>query len=100
MAGAFAAGVYEIVARIPKGKVTSYGRISRMLGKPHGAREVGWAMRNCPEGLPWQRVVMADGSIAGGAHSELRRALLVDEEVHFLADGRVDMKTCQWVEES
>ncbi|MCL2839646.1 MAG: methylated-DNA--[protein]-cysteine S-methyltransferase [Defluviitaleaceae bacterium] len=92
----FSQSVYDIVAQIPVGKVTSYGHIARLLGSPRGARQVGWAMRNCPEGLPWQRVVMADGSITGGEYAELRRVLLEEEEVSFLADGRVDMKACQW----
>jgi len=98
MAESFAKSVYDVVERIPKGKVASYGQIAKMLGKPRGAREVGWAMRHCPEGLPWQRVVMADGSITGGEYYELRKAMLEEEEVSFLADGRVDMKTCQWSE--
>ena len=89
--------VYKMVERIPIGKVTSYGEIARSLGKPNGAREVGWAMHNCPEHLPWQRVVMADGSIAAGDYADLRRALLEDEGVAFLPDGRVDMKKCRWV---
>ena len=99
MPNTFTQGVYEIVAKIPVGEVASYGQIARMLGNPRGARQVGWAMRNCPEGLPWQRVVMADGSIAGGPYHELRRVLLEEEEVPFLADGRVDMKECQWLGE-
>ena len=88
--------VYKIVAQVPNGKVTSYGQIARMLGKPRGARVVGWAMRCCPEALPWQRVVMADGSITGGEYSEIRRALLEEEGVVFLVDGKVDMDECGW----
>ena len=88
--------VYAIVEQIPPGKVVSYGQIARMLGRPRAAREVGWAMRCCPESLPWQRVVMADGSITGGEYAELRRALLEDEGVTFLPDGRVDMGFCRW----
>jgi len=84
--------VYAIVEQIPHGKVVSYGQIARMLGRPRAAREVGWAMRVCPEGLPWQRVVMADGSITGGVYAELRKALLESEGVAFLPDGRVDME--------
>ena len=68
--------VYDIVAQIPKGQALSYGQIAQMLGRPRAARMVGWAMRRCPEELPWHRVVKADGSIAGGGQSELRRALL------------------------
>ena len=67
-----------------------------MLGTPRAARQVGCAMRKCPEELPWQRVVKSDGSIAGGSYAELRRALLEAEGVPFLPDGRVDLKACQW----
>ena len=88
--------IYAIVARIPYGQVVSYGQIARMLGKPRAAREVGWAMHRCPENLPWQRVVMADGSIANSMDSGLRKSLLEDEGVIFLPDGRIDMKKFRW----
>ena len=42
--------VYEIVARIPHGRATTYGAIARALGNPRGAREVGWALSGVPEG--------------------------------------------------
>jgi methylated-DNA-protein-cysteine methyltransferase-like protein len=84
--------VYEVVARVPFGRVVSYGQIARLLGRPRGARVVGWAMRCCPEELPWHRVVMKDGSITGGVWSELRRARLLEEGVAFTPDGRVDMQ--------
>jgi methylated-DNA-protein-cysteine methyltransferase-like protein len=86
--------VYTVVEQIPCGKVVSYGQIARMLGRPCAAREVGWAMRCCPEGLPWQRVVMADGSITGGIYADMRKMLLESEGVKFLPDGRVDMTLC------
>jgi methylated-DNA-protein-cysteine methyltransferase-like protein len=88
--------VYIIVGKIPCGKVASYGQIARMLGHPRGAREVGWAMRCCPDNLPWQRVVKKDGSITGGEYAEMRRVLLESEGVEFLLDGRVDMEICCW----
>jgi len=90
--------VYAFVERIPYGRVVSYGQIARSLGRPRAAREVGWAMRFCPENLPWHRVVVADGSIAKGIYAEMRKELLEDEGVEFLPDGRVDMKTFQWFE--
>ena len=92
--------VYKVVAQIPHGKVASYGQIAKMLGRPRASREVGWAMRVCPEDLPWQRVVMADGKVVGGVWYEMRKDLLESENVKFLADGRVDMATCRWNEKS
>lgn len=88
--------VYEIVKQIPPGKVMSYGQIAKLLGMPRGARQVGWAMRVCPEELCWQRVVMMDGTITGGQYEEIRRQMLEQEGVIFLEDGRVDMKKCRW----
>ena len=93
----FSAQVYEIVAQIPPGKVISYGQIARLLGNPRGARRVGRAMGRCPDHLPWQRVVMADGSIAGGPSAPVRRAMLAAEGVSFLPGGRVDMASCAWL---
>ena len=96
MESSFFQRVYALVAQIPQGRVVSYGQLARLLGEPRAARQVGWAMRHCPEGLPWQRVVKDDGTIAGGGWSELRRALLEGEGVPFLPDGRVDMTRCRW----
>jgi len=87
--------VYAIVEQIPCGKVVSYGQIALMLGRPRSAREVGRAMRCCPEHLAWQRVVMANGAIAGGMSADVRRAMLKAEGVAFLPDGRVDMELCR-----
>lgn len=92
----FFEGVYRIAAQIPWGRVASYGQIARMLGSPRSARTVGWAMRRCPEEIPWHRVVKADGSIASGVLPDLARDLLLGEGVTFLDDGRVDMEACRW----
>jgi len=93
----FVQQVYDIVAQIPYGHVTSYGRIAAVLGRPRAAREVGWAMRNCPEELPWQRVVMADGAVAGGGYAAERRGVLEAEGVAFLPNGKVDMERHRWL---
>ena len=92
----FYARVYALVGQIPPGRVVSYGQLAWALGAPRMARQVGWAMRRCPDALPWQRVVRADGSIAGGGYAALRRALLEGEGIPFTADGRVDMARCAW----
>lgn len=87
--------VYKLVEQIPRGKVVSYGQIARALGLPRAARQVGWAMRRCPDNIQWQRVVKDDGTITGGDHADFRRMLLEDEGIAFLADGRVDMEKCR-----
>ena len=88
--------VYAIVSRIPYGKVASYGQIARILGNPRAARAVGWALRCCPDHLPWQRVVKEDGTITGGEFADMRKAVLETEGVDFLLNGRVDMEACGW----
>ena len=95
MADSFFQSVYGVVAGIPYGSVLSYGDIARLIGYPRRARFVGYAMRVCPDGLPWHRVVKADGSIAGGEFAPVREMLLRQEGIPFLADGRVDIEKCR-----
>ena len=93
--------VYGIVKSIPRGKVLTYGQIATLLGAPTIARQVGWAMHGCPQGLPWQRVVGAGGKILINSLSSpggplLQRNLLEMEGVRF--KGRcVDMEIHQYV---
>ena len=96
MAKTFFQAVYEIVAQIPYGRVMTYGDIARAIGCPRNARFVGFAMRVCPEHLPWHRVVMADGTITGGEWASVRRMLLEKEDVPFLSDERVDLLKCRY----
>ena len=88
--------VYEIVRQIPYGHVISYGQIARLIGRPTSARAVGAVMRNCPDDLPWHRVIRSDGSIAGGDYSELRKVLLQEENIPFLDNGNIDISKCFW----
>jgi len=77
---------YEIVEKIPAGKVMTYGQIAALLGQPRNARVVGWAMRVAPENrnLPCHRVVNRKGEMAprevfGGV--EVQKALLEREGI-------------------
>ncbi len=90
--GDFFNKVYGVVSTIPAGRVMSYGQIARILGMPSAARQVGWAMRTCPDELPWQRVVKENGTVVGGEYAGLRRAMLEAEGIEFLTDGRVNME--------
>ena len=64
----FYAAIYELVKVIPKGKVTTYGAIAAALGKPKGARLVGYAMNACDKSLPAHRVVNRNGMLTGKIH--------------------------------
>lgn len=88
--------VHAVVSRIPSGRVASYGQIAGMLGDPRRARTVGWAMHGCPEGLPWHRVVKADGSLPNPNFAELQKAMLGTEGIAFLNNGLIDMETFVW----
>ncbi len=92
--------VYQIVARVPAGTVITYGDIARLLGRPNGARAVGWAMRHCPEGLPWHRVVNAQGRLSVAARYPdgklMQQALLEEEGVAFDAEGHLDVAKYAW----
>lgn len=85
--------VLEAVRTVPRGSVTSYGRLARLIGSPGAARAAGGAVGRNPLGLviPCHRVIAGDGSIGGyggewwGGRDELlaiKRALLELEGVH------------------
>ena len=92
----FSQRVYQIVSRIPYGRVVSYGQVAFALGSPRSARQVGWAMHKCPEDVPWHRVVNGKGMISlPSPGSALQRALLEDEGVVFDND-RIDLDRYGW----
>ena len=58
--------VYELVAKIPQGRVMTYGQIAALCGAAWAAWEVGQMAHNGPSELPWQRVVNKQGGLARG----------------------------------
>jgi methylated-DNA-protein-cysteine methyltransferase-like protein len=91
--------IHEIVKRIPRGRVATYGQIARLAGMPGHARQVGYALHALPEGsrVPWHRVVNAQGrSSLAEDGALLQRALLEREGVVFDASGRVDLARYGW----
>ena len=58
--------VYELVSKIPKGKVTTYGQVASFISSPRAARIVGVALRELPREtrIPWHRVVNFQGMIS------------------------------------
>lgn len=82
--------VLTIIACIPEGRVTTYGRIAHMTDGA-SARSVGAILRTLPEGhqLPWQRIVCAGGKLADHGGARYQRQLLEEEGVVFDSRGRI-----------
>ena len=90
--------VYEMLKRVPRGKVVTYGQLALMAGRPRAAREVGWIAHSGLHGLPWQRVVNRSGGLASG-YRDGRRGHKRDLErdgVRVREDFTVDLRHYQW----
>jgi methylated-DNA-protein-cysteine methyltransferase-like protein len=85
------AEIREVVRRIPRGKVSTYGEIASMAGHPGAARQVVWALRGCGPDVPWHRVVAAGGRIALPAEAGMEQILRLQQEGVALASGKVRM---------
>ena len=91
--------IHEVVLRIPRGRVATYGQVARLAGLPGQARLVGYALHALPVGtsVPWQRVVNAQGAISTPAgHDARQRRLLQREGVRFDTRGRIPLADFQW----
>ena len=100
----FTERVYDVVRRVPYGRIVSYGGVAAILGQPRAARGVGQALYALPDGsdVPWWRVVNRNGeiSIRGVPHGErIQRELLRGEGVRFDRRGRIDWKRFGWTAE-
>lgn len=90
--------ILEVVKRIPRGHVCSYGEVARLAGLPRRARLVGTVLRSADSKVPWHRVVNAQGAIALPAGSEAyrrQRRLLERERVRFNGE-RIDLERHRW----
>ena len=100
--------VWEMVRRIPSGRVATYGQIASLVQPPEdmttqayktfSPRWVGGAMAACPDEVPWQRVINAQGKLSirkGGGHIR-QRELLEGEGIVFDERGKVNLKRFGW----
>ncbi|MCZ8344628.1 MAG: MGMT family protein [Leptospira sp.] len=100
----FFESVYEVVKKIPKGKVTTYGHIALLLGKPRAARVVGYALnalqKDLETSIPWQRVINAKGQISFKGEvlrANLQKKLLEKEKIVFNTKTEiVDFEVYGW----
>lgn len=92
--------IVAVIQAIPPGRVASYGLVARAAGLANGARQVVRVLhsRSEKDGLPWHRMLRADGSIAlpPGGGFELQRALLKAEGVEVSPSGGVDLERYGW----
>ena len=98
---AYVESVLSIVERIPTGRATTYGLIAEAVGRG-GPRQVGRVMAMYGGGVPWWRVVRADGSLPA-AHQHEALPYYRDEETPLrgsigdAASLRVDLKEAVWL---
>ena len=91
----FAEAVLDLVAGIPKGKAVAYGQIAEMLGEG-GPRQVAHTMSHFGSGVPWWRVVRADGTPAPEVREEALRRLARDRTPLNGSGDRVDWSRARW----
>ena len=91
--------IIDLVRRIPRGRVATYGQIAVMAGMPNGARQVARLLHACSRShrLPWHRVINASGGISlpAGSGGDLQRALLEKEGIVFL-NREVNLRRHAW----
>jgi methylated-DNA-protein-cysteine methyltransferase related protein len=99
------ARIYEVVRRIPRGRVSTYGDVAVLADLPGGARQVGYALHALPvhSSVPWHRVINAGGGISLGRRIPggglVQRMNLEAEGIPFDAAGRVDLRRFRWIPE-
>ncbi len=97
----FREAVLACVARIPKGRLVSYGQVALMTGFPRRPRQVGMVLKGLPEGteLPWHRVVNTRGYVPSkgrwwGAQVQIQR--LREEGIEVDELGNLDLESYRW----
>lgn len=92
--------VYELVRRIPFGRVMTYGQIAELFGDGYTPRTVGFVMHSSGETTPWHRVINAQGACSTGGvvlpHDKQQR-MLQAEGIQFDKRGRCNLETYIWI---
>ena len=94
----FVGRVNDVVARIPKGKVMTYGQIAGLCGNARSARIVGGIAHFGDPELPWHRVVNAKGGLASGypGGRKAHQKHLEAEGIEIDKNGQVNMEKHLW----
>lgn len=85
---------YEILRRLPRGKVTTYGELAKAVGSPRAARAVGNAMNKNPYAprVPCHRVVGSDGKLVGFASGVDEKVKILKKEGVEIVNGKINLK--------
>ena len=97
--------IYDMVNRIPKGKVATYGQIAKLIGYPKHARYIGRTLSSLSDNstVPWHRVVNAKGKISPRGFDgcdDYQRILLEEEGILFNDKDCISLKDFQWQSDS
>ncbi|WP_097194445.1 MGMT family protein [Blastococcus aggregatus] len=84
--------VFDVVEQIPRGRVSTYGAIGRLVGV--GPRRVARALSSGGGAVPWFRVVRADGTVAEPVR--VRQLELLASEGVPMRNGRIDLAAVGW----
>jgi methylated-DNA-protein-cysteine methyltransferase-like protein len=92
--------IYDVVRRIPPGRVATYGQVAELAGMPGQARQVGYALHALKDDeVPWHRVVNAQGRVSERSDpgsDGWQRELLEEEGVSFDDRERVSLELYGW----
>ena len=94
--------VFQIVRRIPAGRVMTYGQLAEILGEGYTARTVGFVMHTAEDTDPWHRVINSQGACSTArltAPHDMQQRMLEAEGVRFDAKGRCDLSRYRWTPE-
>ena len=100
--------IYDVIARIPRGRVATYGQVAELAGLPRAARQVGYALaalHDDPRGVPWHRVIGRRSKTRGRITildpmgATMQRMRLEAEGVVFDEIGQVSLERFGWPKE-
>jgi methylated-DNA-protein-cysteine methyltransferase-like protein len=95
--GDFRNKIYDLMAQVPEGRVTTYGDLAALVGHPYAARIVGGIAHFGSPDLPWHRLVNRFGGLASGfpGGREVQAQLLAQESIictNFIVDNFKDIR--------
>ncbi|MEM2760100.1 MAG: MGMT family protein [Nitrososphaerales archaeon] len=83
--------LYELLAKIPRGKVTTYKELAKAVGKPRASRAIGQILNKNPKPvvIPCHRVVKSNGDVGGYAYGSRKKVELLENEGVKISRGKI-----------